>query len=143
MSQVRADALLVGCLAALLLADPFLRSIAVRWAKLVAFPAVAILLSCMARFHWLPPLCECLSIAVLIGACVLYPKSIASRILSFAPLAWLGVVSYSVYLWQELFVHLGSGRDKLYYLCIGLPLFALGSFYLIERPSHNSATRGR
>jgi peptidoglycan/LPS O-acetylase OafA/YrhL len=49
-------------------------------------------------------------------------------------LAWLGVVSYSIYLWQELFVHLGSGTSGLYSIFIGLPVFALGSYYMIERP---------
>jgi peptidoglycan/LPS O-acetylase OafA/YrhL len=134
MSQVRADALLVGCLTALLLSDPQVRLTAIRVCRTLVLPAVAMLLYCMTRFHWLPPLREGVSVSILIAACVLYPQSIVCRILSFAPLAWLGAISYSVYLWQELFVQIGSGRVNLYFICIGIPVFSLGSYYFIERP---------
>lgn len=134
MSQVRADALLVGCLAALLLSDPRMRQASVRWAKFMSLPALAVVVLSVAQFHWLPPLREGVAISILIAGCVLYPTSAGSRALSFAPLAWLGVVSYSIYLWQELFVHLGSGTSGLYSIFIGLPVFALGSYYMIERP---------
>jgi peptidoglycan/LPS O-acetylase OafA/YrhL len=134
MSQVRADALLVGCLMALLLSNPRVRVASIRWAKWTATPALIMLLFCVARFQWLPPLREGIAIAVLISMCVLFPYAIWTRLLSWQPLAWLGVVSYSIYLWQELFVHLGHGTGSLPYICIGLPVFALGSYYLIERP---------
>jgi peptidoglycan/LPS O-acetylase OafA/YrhL len=134
MSQVRADALLVGCVMALLLSNPRARLASARWAKWTAIPALMMLLFCVARFQWLPPLRECASIAILISTCVLFQGSIWPRLLSWRPLTWLGDVSYSIYLWQELFVHLGCGTGRLFFLLLALPLFALGSFYLIERP---------
>jgi peptidoglycan/LPS O-acetylase OafA/YrhL len=129
-SQVRADALLVGSLLALLLADARVQSCVARWSKLCALPAFVALLFAMARFQWLPPLYECVAISILIAATMLSPSSAFSRLLSLPPLAWLGTVSYSVYLWQEIFMPIGS----IWMLCIGLPLFALGSYYFIERP---------
>lgn len=56
-------------------------------------------------------------------------------LLSFAPLRWLGVLSYSIYLWQQIFY-------KLFYALPGKELtgFILsiavgaGSFYLFEDP---------
>lgn len=144
MSQVRADALLVGCLAALLLSDPQTRAATARWVKFLALPACAIILSCIARFHDLVPLHEAVSICILITFCVLFPASVWSRLLSFRPLAWLGVVSYSVYLWQELFVQLGhSSAEKTLSLLVALPAFALGSYYLVERPSQRLGARLR
>ena len=133
-TEVRADAILVGCVLAILLADPRFRPIATRWSRLAALPACAVLLYCMARFPWLPPLSECLAIATLIAASVLHPQSIFARSLSFKALAWLGTVSYSVYVWQEFFfAWRNSVPAELAGMCM-MPLFALGSYYWIERP---------
>jgi peptidoglycan/LPS O-acetylase OafA/YrhL len=129
-TQVRADAPLAGCLLALLLADTRVRAAAVRWSMICAAPALAVLLYCVARFQWLPPLCECVAIAVLIGATMLHPTMLIPRVLSLPPIAWLGTISYSIYVWQEVVMSLRS----VWVLCIALPLCALGSYYLIERP---------
>ena len=55
------------------------------------------------------------------------------RALNWTPVAWLGKISYSLYLWQELFcsnasIHMG-------YVLI-LPAFACAcvSYYCIEQP---------
>ena len=133
-SQVRADALLVGCLLALLLADAGMRTRLSRAMRLLTLPAVIALPVCFAVFHELPPLIESASIAVLIGAVVLRPEASGAHVLGVAPLAWLGRISYSVYLWQELFVHMTRGPAALPLLCIGLPCCALASYYLIEQP---------
>jgi peptidoglycan/LPS O-acetylase OafA/YrhL len=132
-TQVRADALLVGCLTALLLQAPAFRSFATRWSRVWALPALAVFLFCIYRFHWLPPLTECIALAGLIAASVLHPRSIFARPLSFPPLAWLGTVSYSVYVWQQFFFAHRSESVTLVMVCL-MPLFALGSYYLIERP---------
>jgi peptidoglycan/LPS O-acetylase OafA/YrhL len=140
-SQVRADALLVGCLLALLLADAKLRIHLSRILRLLTLPALIALPVCFARFHELPPLFESVAVAVLIGAVVLRPETGAARALGFAPLAWLGRISYSVYLWQELFVHMTRGPAALPLLCLGLPCCALASYYLIEQPLIRFARR--
>jgi peptidoglycan/LPS O-acetylase OafA/YrhL len=129
-TQVRADALLVGCLLALLLADRHLLPAIARWSAFLAIPALAALAFCVARFHSLPPLCECLSIACLLAATTLHPASPWTHPLAFAPLAWLGTVSYSVYLWQAFFMIIGG----LWAIFLFMPLFALASYYFMERP---------
>ena len=55
------------------------------------------------------------------------------RALNFAPVSWLGKISYSLYLWQELFcsnpdIHLGFALVIPALLCASL------SYYLIEQP---------
>jgi peptidoglycan/LPS O-acetylase OafA/YrhL len=129
-TQVRADALLVGCLLALLIADTRIREVAGRWSKFWMLPLLAALLCGIALFHWIPPLFESVAIAGLIGASVIHPRTLFARSLAFAPLAWLGRVSYSVYLWQQLFTPFGS----FVALCIALPAAALGSYYFVELP---------
>ena len=106
------------------------RAGAVRCSKFAALPSLAVLLFCMARFHNLPPLTECLAIVVLIAVTVLHPASIASRLLDFRPLATLGVISYSVYLWQQLF--LGT---SLWLWLVLTTIMAAGSYVYIEKPS--------
>ena len=130
-SQVRADALLIGCLMALLVADSRILPAIAHWSKLWALPALICLVFCIGRFQWLPPLIESVSIAGLIAFTTLHSSSRLARPLSFLPLAWCGTISYSVYLWQELFMPFRSP----FALFFVMPLVALGSYYCIERPS--------
>jgi peptidoglycan/LPS O-acetylase OafA/YrhL len=133
-TQVRADALLVGCLLALLLADPKLRSLTQRWCRFGWIPALAILLWAVARFHWLPPLFECVAIAGLIASSAMYSQSIFVRPLLSPSLIWMGKISYSVYVWQQFFfVHRGVSVTAPV-LCL-MPVFALGSYSWIELPA--------
>ncbi len=137
LSQVRADALLVGCILALLLAKQRFLSIATRWSLYLAWPSFAVLLICMAYFQRLIPLFENLAIAGLIAFTTLHPKAIASRFFSFAPLAWLGVISYSVYVWQQIFTYAKlrpSDGSSYYILMCLMPLCAIVSYYYVERP---------
>jgi len=129
-SQVRADALLVGCILAILLADARNIAFATRWSVRLALPALAAVLFAIARYHWLAPLFESVSIAILIALTMLHRSAWFARPFSLAPIAWLGTISYSLYLWQELFTDFRGP----WALAVGLPLFALASYYCIERP---------
>ena len=65
----------------------------------------------------------------------MHPSSVPARALSCKPLVWLGQVSYSIYVWQEPFMWFkGSMFGLIFLLVFFMPLFALGSYYLIERP---------
>jgi peptidoglycan/LPS O-acetylase OafA/YrhL len=134
-TQVRADALLVGCLLAWMISEPRIRVAVARGSKLLAIPAFATLLFCMACFHWLPPLTECVAIALLLAASVLYPGALFARMLAFGPLVGLGMVSYSLYVWQAFFMLLWSDNFLPWLLCMLMPVFILGSYYCIELPA--------
>lgn len=133
-TQVRCDALLVGCLLALIVAEPRLVAITARWSRRIAVPAAATIIVCLVRFHWLVPLYECIAIAVLLAVSVLQPRGGFARFLSFKPLAWLGAVSYSVYVWQSLFMLPWPSTAQPWLFGLVLPLFAAASFYWIEQP---------
>ena len=133
-TQVRADALLIGCLLALLLQSSASRAAAARWSRRFALPALAVLICCIVFFQWLPPLTECLAIAALIAASSLHSRSLLAQPLSFRPLAWLGTVSYSLYVWQQFFFVYRHHAVTILMMCL-MPLFAVGSYYLIERPA--------
>ncbi len=133
-TQVRADAILIGCLLATLLSDSKYRAIAARWSRFWTAPALAVLIFSIAYFHWLPPLYECIAIALLIASSVLRPHSMLARPLSASGIVWLGTISYSVYVWQQYFLTYRGIAQTLPLLCL-MPAFALASYYLIERPA--------
>jgi peptidoglycan/LPS O-acetylase OafA/YrhL len=142
-TQVRADAILVGCLLAILLADPRVLRVASYFTRRVAIPALVVFAICLAHFHFLPPLIECVAAAVLLAVPVLHPEWRMTRALSFRPLCWLGVISYSVYVWQQCFLMAGPGFRVIAW-CIVFPATVLASHYWIERPmtrlGHRAAT---
>jgi peptidoglycan/LPS O-acetylase OafA/YrhL len=77
------------------------------------------------------------AIALCVDRYVRYPNTLGGRLLNCRPLVFVGVLSYSLYLWQQLF--LNPMNELPYYS--GFPqnlLFAiiagLLSYYLIERP---------
>jgi len=78
-----------------------------------------------------------LGIALCIDWCVTNHDGIVGRLLNSGPLTFIGVMSYSIYLWQQIFLN----RDSASVLC-AFPLnillvaaCALGSYYIVERPA--------
>jgi peptidoglycan/LPS O-acetylase OafA/YrhL len=80
------------------------------------------------------------AIAVWIDWCLRYPDSRVGRFLNARPIAFVGVLSYSIYLWQQPFLREGHAlRFPLSILCIGAVVLA--SYYLIEQPMLRLRTR--
>lgn len=75
-------------------------------------------------------------IALCLDWCLRFPDSAVGRVLNFRPVVWLGTLSYSFYLWQQLFL---NRRSDAIWCAFPLNLVmaflaALASFYLVERP---------
>jgi peptidoglycan/LPS O-acetylase OafA/YrhL len=74
-----------------------------------------------------------IAIAVWIDWCLRFPDSRVGRLLNARPIAFVGVLSYSIYLWQQPFLREGHTlRFPLSILCIGA--VAVASYFFIERP---------
>ena len=68
-----------------------------------------------------------------VARCVFHPQDIVGRFLNLAPMTFIGKLSYSLYLWQQLFFHFNF-----------LPMFpvnviataglASASYFLLEKP---------
>jgi peptidoglycan/LPS O-acetylase OafA/YrhL len=77
---------------------------------------------------------------LLLVSTMLHPGSLTSRFLEFAPMRFVGRISYSLYLWQELFfnpfhVPVPGGLRSHTLLCWGAAFgCATASYYLIEKP---------
>lgn len=75
------------------------------------------------------------SITFWLHACVIDTKSAFSKLLNYRPVAFIGTLSYSLYLWQQLFLNYHQDalvRNPLIGILLSL-VAAIGSYYLIER----------
>jgi peptidoglycan/LPS O-acetylase OafA/YrhL len=129
----QADQLAIGCLLAIF---------AQRLPKISGYAAIVMLLAVI-FIPWFPASSPARSLVMLfvarpllhvsIAGLVLHVIQVPYRALNWTPVAWLGKISYSVYLWQELFCsnpafHLG------YVLVLPTLAAACLSYYLVEQP---------
>jgi peptidoglycan/LPS O-acetylase OafA/YrhL len=128
-----ADILAVGCLLAIY--APRLPRIKRRWALLMILP-VALVPVYVADVHFrTTPLLLLILWPVLhvsIAGLLLHAVQTPYWILNIRPVAWLGKISYSLYLWQQLFAY-GPEHRAWYWLLVPVGLASL-SYYLVEQP---------
>ncbi len=146
-----ADCLMFGCIVALLQGTPRFERVYAFATRIWWIPPAVILLSdtLQARFlnYWQMPfgftVCGT-GIAFFLLWCVRNPTSAVGRILNARPIVHIGVLSYSIYLWQTLFLNYDNVPvfgQSLKLLTIfpfsWLAILAVAelSFYLVERPS--------
>ncbi len=155
-SDTRANEILIGCIAALLISwGVFQRVEGSKWAGHLkwAFHSTAILsLSGILLSFFLVRHNQgfvynggfaliSVGVALVILDLVLFPSA-TSRIFEFALLVWIGRISYGIYLWHfpifEASRQLFEGRTSvIFYQIFGLIatfLVAAASFYLLEQP---------
>jgi peptidoglycan/LPS O-acetylase OafA/YrhL len=142
-TDMRLDALLAPAALAVLLHSPRFRERLIRSLRFAPIFAATLVLLITTRqdprttgvlIAWLTPF--------LILGTMLNPKSWPSRLLESAPLRYAGRISYSLYLWQQLFLiaHFGANTARLGpiqifpYNWIATFACALLSFYLVEQP---------
>jgi peptidoglycan/LPS O-acetylase OafA/YrhL len=139
-----ADALLWGCWAALMLNDAARREWVTRWLTPGVWAVLVLVELAVIVGH--PPLgglVQTFLMPWLLVGTVLRPSTAVGRFLERPWLSWLGRLSYSLYLWQQLFFigspHLGRPYPLGWIQDLPLNLAAaLGcsaaSYYLVERP---------
>ena len=77
------------------------------------------------------------AIAAILDWCVMFESGRVGRVLNWAPIAFLGTMSYSLYLWQQLFLDRTSDAwPAAFPVNLALAfLAALASYRLIEQPT--------
>ena len=134
-SDVRGGSILIGAIAFLLLRATPLRG---AWVPVVAFAAGLLL-----NLTIIPdPLKYSVgTIAVAISACTLgQAPAWCKAVVEHRWIVFVGVVSYSVYLWQEPFSEVDDTHLKLVLLPLGLAC-GIASFYLVEQPARRALNR--
>jgi peptidoglycan/LPS O-acetylase OafA/YrhL len=141
-TDARLDGLLVGCVLALLLRNEAVRRFIYR-----NFPrgAPAILLmglyADLHRTHGFPALTTYLLLALMLASTLIVTEGLSYRALNLRPLVWIGSISYSIYIWQQVFLlHLPGdmplGRLNVFPMDLVCVVgVAWASFHLLEGPS--------
>jgi len=137
-----ADALATGCVLAGI--RPWLARSA-RWAQFFASPAfwlapIAVALAARnpsAKLDWLVGQTVMnVGLALIVEKTIRTPGDWLGRVLNARPLVVIGTLSYSLYLWQQLFLnrHGSADAQRFPINLVGVAAAALASFYLVERP---------
>jgi peptidoglycan/LPS O-acetylase OafA/YrhL len=147
-TDLRMDGLLWGCIVAVMASVPGWRKRMGRmltpgvFLGLLAMYVVSVVYPTDSAVYLfvIPPMQAAL-IPFLLVATVLHPGSWAGRFLEWVPCRKLGRISYSLYLWQQLFLTwVPFFPGKLVWLqwfpvnMAGALMCAVGSYYVIERP---------
>jgi peptidoglycan/LPS O-acetylase OafA/YrhL len=140
-TDLRLDSLFCGCAMAFLLTQPATQD----WLRLkFRFPAWLLVLAAFPLCLWFEPFLTNFWIAIIIPllmvGTVLHPTWRISRILDLPALKWVGRISYSLYLWQQVFLVPSWESKPLGMLqhwplnLLALTACACASYYLLEQP---------
>ena len=143
-TDTRLDGLLWGCWAALLYSVPVYRERIRRLLSLWVWGGLVLAVVALVRFRpYLSVHLEALLWPWLLLGTVLNPDWRISRCLELAPVRWVGRLSYSLYIWQQLWL-LGEWRETRPFplgVLQELPLSLVATFacaalsyYLVEQP---------
>lgn len=141
-TDMRLDRILLGTILALALTRTDVREAAERWlvpAAAVGYTILTLVYQVFhrSRFDNLPLICVH---PLLICATVLHPQTWLGRFLELPPVRFVGRISYSLYLWQELFLDPfstpapGSFRSHNSLCWAAAIVCAIASYYLVEKP---------
>jgi len=153
-TDTRFDGLLWGCWIALIVSVPAYReTIARRLSATVITGLLVALVACIALNPPLQMAWESFLVPLILVGTVMNPTMLFSRILELSPIRWIGRISYSLYIWQQLFLvtsrmprPLPFGRIQEWPLnIVAVFVCASASYYLLERPlvalGHSLSTR--
>jgi peptidoglycan/LPS O-acetylase OafA/YrhL len=128
-----ADILAIGCLAAIV--APRLPKVKAAWALAMILPVALVpVYAGVLRFHVTAVLLLVLwpMMHLSIAGLLLHVVEKPYWILNVRPAVGLGKISYSLYLWQQLFAF-GTHARPWYFVCFAVVL-ACASYYLVEQP---------
>lgn len=146
-TDIASEWLLWGCVASLAERHQhgaeIVRAMSSRWASLLVVPLVAAAAAIDANWKVVNMLVSlsALALPALFLGTVQRPESLLGRLLELPAVAWLGKISFSLYLWQQLFFTWDAARSSAMGLLQSFPVNAVlavvcaaASFYFIERP---------
>ncbi len=149
-TDFRLDALLCGAAVAAAFANPVVRTWWTSRRGALAWSVAAAAFVGLIIWRGVgPSLWQSVLIPVLIAGTAARPSDIIGRVLELAPLRWIGRISYSLYLWQQLWTPVVGLPRPLGVLqqwpvnMVAVFASAALSYYVIERPLIRLGSRWR
>jgi peptidoglycan/LPS O-acetylase OafA/YrhL len=139
-SDLRMDALLWGAVVAFSLDDAQAREKLRRELGFGLWLGIVIVaLGCIRFYSNLSSMWLAVLIPMILAGTVLHPDWRVSRLLDLPAVAWTGRISYSLYIWQQLFLvpaweHPAHFWTRWPWNLAALLTVALVSYYLVEKP---------
>jgi peptidoglycan/LPS O-acetylase OafA/YrhL len=134
-SDICFDGLLLGCFFALALESPQVKKCLTKYLSVTAVVAIVVIILATGGSTYTPGgrAIQSLLMPCIIVATILHPHTWLGRLLEVAPIRWVGRLSYSLYIWQQLFTF--EAFIPWYTLRL-VCLFGVAalSFYGIEKP---------
>lgn len=138
-TDLRLDSLLLGAALAFVLHSKEGREVLYSRVSRAVWALLFALLLAAAGFEM--TLAASVLIPLLIAGTVTHPRWAVSRALEWAPLRGLGRISYSLYLWQQIFLYppwqpkpIAGGVQVFPVSLVAAFSCAVASYYLVERP---------
>jgi peptidoglycan/LPS O-acetylase OafA/YrhL len=132
--------LAIGCALRIALSEVGASAVLVRIFNGRSTLFVAVLLAYIVLFHRRITMFDPLICSLGICATLVEPQGLAGRVLEWRVLRWVGRLSYSLYIWQQLFLGYGEHFRSFGRLCAfpmnfaSLFIVSSASYYLLEKP---------
>jgi peptidoglycan/LPS O-acetylase OafA/YrhL len=139
-TDLRLDALLWGCLVAFLIADRRERDRFAHQMRFGAWVAAAgVVVLCVRYYSMMPSVPLAVLIPALLAGTAVHPRWKISRLIESLPFRWVGRISYSLYLWQQVFLAPGWEHPSHWWQQFPANLAATAvaavvSYYILEKP---------
>ena len=141
-TDARVDGLLLGCAMAICLSYPRVHAFVLRnFPKETPLMAAFLLLLNFQRANGWATFSSYVLISLMLVSTLVVQEGIVYRCLNSRSLVWIGTISYSVYIWQQLFVAGPAGDKSPFGTIASFPLNLICilivstlSFYFLERP---------
>jgi peptidoglycan/LPS O-acetylase OafA/YrhL len=136
-TEVRADGLLVGCVLGVALTHIPIRQWVERFGMILFWPALVFFAFDVVTVQSFIPLHESVAIAIMLGASSRNPETLVGRLLEWKFLKISGVLSYSIYIWQGLFLRPNWGIFG--FVLLGSSIII--SYCFVEQPARKLGRR--
>ncbi len=140
MPNVKFGGLVAGCVLRILFSDARASAVTAKVFSGRSIAAVAIALGYFAVFHSRVTILDPIICGALLCATLVEPVSLVGKFLELSALRWIGRLSYSLYIWQQLFLSFGVVYRPFGILSgfpvnlISLVAVSCASYYLLEKP---------
>lgn len=140
LPNVKFGGLVVGCLLRILFSDARYAAGIAKVFSGRSIAVVALALGYFAMFHSRVTIFDAMICGALLCTTLVEPVSLVGKFLELSPLRWIGRLSYSLYIWQQLFLGFGvvyrpfGTFSRFPVNLVALLVVSCVSYYLLEKP---------